>query len=440
MANLANPLNTATSKGAVRSTTPKRSFASRWFGYDIFLSFALGPPPRGTHSYASDLARRLRERDFTVFFSEDEAPPGEQLDSTLRSALLDSKTLVVIANRDTLQDPRWVRTEVEEFRKHHPDRPVIPINIGGALQDPALATTAQEWLGYEGKIWLDEAEEAVAAGIASERVVERLATQPTRAKSNVKWRWLIRSTIALLVTLIIGLGVATKMANDSDERARAELRRAVSIRMVVDAQGMLSGVRSGGDERALLQLLAAQRIASGAETEAGMLNGLYKFLDVNKLIGFNAPVFAVAFSPDGTRIISGSGDKALRLWDDKTGEPITLPATSRSGSEDQSMRLWYAKTGQPIGVPLVGYEKKITSVAFSHDDTHIISGGEDGNGGFLLLWPAPKAWPVELCKKLTRNMSHKEWKEWVSPEIDYVVQCPGLPIPPDEPDNIKEKP
>ena len=69
--------------------TPKRttrgySFASRLFGYDIFISYALGTPPCGTLSYASDLARRLRERDFTVFFSEDEAPSGNQLDSTLR--------------------------------------------------------------------------------------------------------------------------------------------------------------------------------------------------------------------------------------------------------------------------------------------------------------------------------------------------------------------
>ena len=54
-----------------------QEFGSRPFGYDIFISFSLGPPPRGTHSYASDLARRLRERDFTVFFSEEEAPPGE---------------------------------------------------------------------------------------------------------------------------------------------------------------------------------------------------------------------------------------------------------------------------------------------------------------------------------------------------------------------------
>ncbi len=78
--------------GTARSTVPKRSFASHRFGYDIFLSFGLGRlSPRGTHSYASDLARRLRERDFSVFFSEDEAPPGEQFDSTLRKALLSSR-------------------------------------------------------------------------------------------------------------------------------------------------------------------------------------------------------------------------------------------------------------------------------------------------------------------------------------------------------------
>jgi hypothetical protein len=48
----------------------------------------------------------MRDRDFNVFFSEDEAPPGEQLDKTLRSALLHSHALVVIANRATLHAPR----------------------------------------------------------------------------------------------------------------------------------------------------------------------------------------------------------------------------------------------------------------------------------------------------------------------------------------------
>jgi hypothetical protein len=153
---IAQPAAGQPAAGAAPKRAPKRSNAARLFGYDIFISFALGPPPRGTQSYASDLARRLRERDFTVFFSEEEAPPGEHLDSTLRTALYRAKTLVVIANRGTLLEPRWVRKEVEEFRARHPDRPVISINIGGVLQDPVIGDNAQEWLGFRDKIWLDE--------------------------------------------------------------------------------------------------------------------------------------------------------------------------------------------------------------------------------------------------------------------------------------------
>src|SRR5437773_2305534 len=63
---------------------PKSGFAARAFGYDIFISFALGPAPRGTQSYASDLARRLRERDIAVFFSEEQALAGQPLTESLR--------------------------------------------------------------------------------------------------------------------------------------------------------------------------------------------------------------------------------------------------------------------------------------------------------------------------------------------------------------------
>lgn len=106
-----------------RSNRPqKQTFASRLFGHDIFLSFALGGGYRGTQSYTSDLARRLRERDFTVFFSEDEAAPGSQLDSTLRNALLRSRILVVIANHGTLREPRWVWEWWRGMRLIPPDK------------------------------------------------------------------------------------------------------------------------------------------------------------------------------------------------------------------------------------------------------------------------------------------------------------------------------
>jgi hypothetical protein len=47
------------------------------------------------------------------------------------------------------------------------------------------------------------------------------------------------------------------------------------------------------------------------------------------------------------------------------------------------------------------------------------------------LWPVLDGWADALCKKLPRNLSRKEWRDWVSADIDYIEQCPGLPIPPD---------
>jgi hypothetical protein len=38
---------------------PKRSFASRLFGYDIFLSFALGAPPANVNPYERNNLWRL---------------------------------------------------------------------------------------------------------------------------------------------------------------------------------------------------------------------------------------------------------------------------------------------------------------------------------------------------------------------------------------------
>jgi WD40 repeat protein len=49
------------------------------------------------------------------------------------------------------------------------------------------------------------------------------------------------------------------------------------------------------------------------------------------LIGHTETVRGVAFSLDGRRIVSGSGDKTLRIWDAGTGQQIGAPLTGHAG-------------------------------------------------------------------------------------------------------------
>jgi len=150
-------------------------------------------------------------------------------------------------------------------------------------------------------------------------------------------------------------------------------------------------------------------------------------------------------SPDGTRFVSGNDDKTVRVWDAGTGQQVGDPLTGHtapvesvafspdgtriaSGSFDKTVRLWDAATGHQLGDPLTSHVAGAVSVAYSPDGTRIVSGGWDKT---LRLWPVYRDAVSALCAKLAANMSRQQWRDWVSTDIAYIEQCPGLPIPTD---------
>ena len=108
----------------------------------------------------------------------------------------------------------------------------------------------------------------------------------------------------------------------------------------------------------------------------------------------------MAFSPDGSRIVSVSVDKTLRIWDAKTGVQLsTLEGHSgrvrsvafspdgshiASGSEDETIRIWDAKTSAHLST-LKGHAGWVLSVTFLPNGSHIASGSDDET---VQLWDA----------------------------------------------------
>ncbi|EMD36490.1 hypothetical protein CERSUDRAFT_156165 [Gelatoporia subvermispora B] len=124
--------------------------------------------------------------------------------------------------------------------------------------------------------------------------------------------------------------------------------------------------------------------------------------------GHTGAVVSVAFSPDGTRVVSGSQDRTVRIWNAQTGDLLMDPLEGHnhtvtcvtfsphgmhivSGSHDATIRLWNARTGDLVMNALKGHSKGVLCVAFSPDGTQIVSGSDDCT---LILWDARSGKPL----------------------------------------------
>ncbi len=213
------------------------------------------------------------------------------------------------------------------------------------------------------------------------------------------------------IALIVTSGVAIFALSQVQQVQRQRVEQ-----LVANAKVLL-----GDKDRvdAVINVIAATGLSQSAlvqfpdrpqfnSVDISLRNVMLTALEQNKLTGHSDTVWSVAYSPDGQRIVSGSGDKTIRIWDAKTGQPIGKPLTGHedavllvayspdgqrivSGSGDKTIRIWDANTGQPIGKPLTGHSDAVASVAYSPDGRRIVSGSVDKT---IRIWDAKTGQPI----------------------------------------------
>jgi WD40 repeat protein len=130
-------------------------------------------------------------------------------------------------------------------------------------------------------------------------------------------------------------------------------------------------------------------------------------------------VSAVAFSPDGKYVLTGSHDNTVVLWETATGNKVRsfLGHTSYvlavaispdgkhvlTGSYDNTAVLWETSTGTKVR-SFLGHTSGVHAVAFSPDGKHVLTGSYDGT---------TRLWDTRTGKELAQMLSLDQGRDWL---------------------------
>lgn len=212
-----------------------------------------------------------------------------------------------------------------------------------------------------------------------------IAVSRREARRAVHRRRLAMAGLATLSALaLVAAGAAVKAADEADlQRARA-ISRQLAAQSEVTGDSQLSSMLA----------VTAWHIAPTDEARNRVLYAATR-TGRGTLTGHTRGVTALAFSPDGSTIATGSADGTARLWDTASRRQLGAPITRRKYecsdvrlalSPDgrtlataclADVRFYDVATRRELGAPL-RQKAVVSALAYSPDGKTLVTGGLDG--------------------------------------------------------------
>jgi eukaryotic-like serine/threonine-protein kinase len=228
-----------------------------------------------------------------------------------------------------------------------------------------------------------------------EPVLARPASSAYQLRKFIRRHRIAAMVIGMMTVLAIvasGTGlIAVRQKHEAQYQAARALEAQGRLLTQVAAQ-RLKDFDAAGAQGIILEVLANSAFARTPAAISVFQDIRASDMQRGVLSGHRGGVESAAYSPDGTRIVTASGDSTARIWDARTGAELgVLYANGRrlnsaayspdgtrivTASDDKTARLWDARTGAQL-VLLAGHLKDVNSAAYSPDGTRIVTASDD---------------------------------------------------------------
>jgi WD40 repeat protein len=270
---------------------------------------------------------------------------------------------------------------------------------------------------------------------ATERAEQaRREEKKLRRQAEIRERRARRQLLVAILLLVVAIAGAAfgfyaravaKKAEDKAQRAAAAANEASKEATQAAAQARRTASQADFDlgafywekgdvSTALAHLARSVRIQPDNRRSTALLCSILRdrawIAPIYRPMRHDGPVASASFSPDGTRIVTGSNDGTARVWDAQSGKALTEPMRHEgavrsasfsadgtrivTASKDGTARGWDAQSGKALTEPM-RHKGLVVSASFSPDGTRIVTGSTDATA---------RVWDARSGRALTEPM------------------------------------